>query len=421
MKLTEKRIKDVRLALALTFFTQGIAALSWIPRIPEFIENLGVTKDVWGTLIGVGGIGALVPLVFTNRLVAKFGTTPIIKFTAVTMVFLFMSLPYPTQWWLFLVLHFTLSVVISTFNIALNSQAVSFQQSINKVLLASFHGSWSIGAAASAAVTGIVATFTPLKVQLFIVPLICLGIFIFSFRLLLTQEEDTHGKDKPREKSVSWLKSPGYLWLIAVGLFAGMWPELVVMDWASVYSKEVLGLDASRAAWPYTVFVASMIVGRFSITRLTEKYSINRLSQYGATFGSVAMALAYFSSATLANSNRDLGLLLLCVFYSIAGIGIASMVPSFYSAAAHVKGMPTPAALSRMALFSSTVVIFARMLMGNLSQHFGLPLAMIFPVVMFVIAGVISGMVANRTTKLEKEQALAYPPTSPISQIDVPS
>ena len=127
MKIAESRVKAIRLALSLTFFTQGIAALSWIPRIPEFIENLGVTKDVWGAVIGIGGIGALVPLVFTNRLVARFGTTPIIRITSLTMCFIFMALPYPTQWWLFLVLHFTLSVVISTFNIALNSQAVVFK------------------------------------------------------------------------------------------------------------------------------------------------------------------------------------------------------------------------------------------------------------------------------------------------------
>jgi len=420
VKIAQNRVKTVQFALALTFFTQGVAALSWIPRIPEFIHNLGVTKEVWGVLIGVGGIGALVPLVFTNRLVHKYGTTPIIKFTAVGMCLLFLALPYPTQWWLFLTLHFTLSVIISTFNIALNSQAVNFQQSIGKVILASLHGSWSIGAACSAAVTGVVATFTPLKVQMLVIPLICLGLFFYAFTKLLKPSEDSHGKDKPREKTVPWLKSPKYLWLLAFGLFAGMWPELVVMDWASVYSKEILHLDASRAAGPYTLFVASMIVGRFSITKLTAKYSINRLSMFGAMFGSVAMALAYFLSSTLAELDQNLALLLFCVFFAISGLGISSMVPSFYSAAGHVKGLPTPAALSRMALFSSLTAIFARMAMGSMIERWSLPIAMIFPVVMFVIAGIISGVVANRNKKIENEQALAYPPTSPVAAIDVP-
>jgi len=419
VKLTKDRVKSVQLALMLIFFAQGVAALSWIPRIPEFIANLGVSKEVWGTMIGVGGIGAIIPLVFTNRLVLRFGTSPIIRSTSILMIFLFMALPYPTQWWLFLVLHFSLSVVISTFNIALNSQAVAFQKSINKVLLASFHGSWSIGAATAAMVTSLVAVFTPLKLQMLIIPLLCLGVFIWAGKNLLTEKEDSHFKEKPKEKAPSWRKSPGYLWLLAIGLFAGMWPELVVMDWSSVYSKEVLNLDASRAAWPYTVFVASMIVGRFSISKLTERFSINRISQIGGAFGSVAMALAILTSSQLAAVNPSLALFALCFFFVIAGLGISSMVPSFYSAAGHVDRLPTAAALSRMALFSSVVVIFARMFMGSLTERFGLPLAMIFPIVMFVFASFISGAVANRNKKLEREEAIAYPPTSPVASIDV--
>jgi hypothetical protein len=118
--------------------------------------------------------------------------------------------------------------------------------------------------------------------------------------------------------------------------------------------------------------------------------------------------------------DQNLALLLFCIFFAISGLGISSMVPSFYSAAGHVKGLPTPAALSRMALFSSLVAIFARMAMGSMIERWSLPIAMIFPVVMFVIAGVISGVVANRNKKIENEQALAYPPTSPVSAIDVP-
>lgn len=419
MKIEQDRIKSVQRALMIIFFAQGVAALSWMPRIPEFIANLGVSKEVWGTVIGIGGIGAIIPLVFTNRLVQRFGTSPIIRVTSIAMIALFMALPYPTQWWLFLVLHFSLSFILSVFNIALNSQAVVFQTSIKKVLLASFHGAWSIGAATSAAVTSLVAVFTPLKVQMLIIPLIVLVLFIWAGRQLLTEQEDSHFRQEPKDKAPAWRKSPAYLWLLAVGLFAGMWPELVVMDWSSVYSREVLGLDPSRAAWPYTVFVAAMIVGRFSITRLTVKYSINRLSQIGGLFGTAAMALAILTSSSLSETNQGLALFSLCFFFAIAGVGISSMVPSFYSAAGHISKMPTPAALSRMALFSSVVVIFARMLMGSLTERFGLPLAMIFPIVMFFAAALISAAVANRNKKLEQEQVIAYPPTSPVATIDV--
>jgi hypothetical protein len=143
-----------------------------------------------------------------------------------------------------------------------------------------------------------------------------------------------------------------------------------------------------------------MIVGRFSITRLTERYNVARLSQVGGIYGSIALALAVYTSATLADVNQNLALLLLCFFFAIAGLGISSMVPGFFSMAGNVEGLSTAQALSRLLLFNTIVVIFAKMIMGSLIDASSLPLAMIFPIVTFAIAGVISGIVANRFKKI---------------------
>jgi len=398
--ITDERAKTAQLALMVIFFTQGFATLSWMPRIPEFIDNLQVSKELWGAIIGFGGVGSLIPLLFTSRLVIRYGTTPIIKFSSFAMVAMLLALPYPTQWWLFLVFNFMLSFAISVFNIALNSQAVMFQKRVNKVLLGSFHGSWSIGAAASAGVSSIIAAFTPLELQMFLMSMLCLVLFVWAARhMVQPAESDAVDRDVPSER-ISWLKTPPFLWLLAVGGFMGMWPELVLMDWSSVYAKEVLNLDPSRAAWPYTIFVIAMIVGRFSITRLTEKYNVARLSQVGGIFGSIALALAIYLSATLADENQNLALFLLCVFFAIAGLGISSMVPGFFSMAGNVEGLSTAQALSRLLLFNTIVVIFAKMAMGSLIDASSLPLAMIFPIATFVIAGIISGIVANRFKKI---------------------
>jgi hypothetical protein len=96
------------------------------------------------------------------------------------------------------------------------------------------------------------------------------------------------------------------------------------------------------------------------------------------------------------------------------------MVPGFYSATGHIEGLSTAQALSRMALFNYTVIIFAKMFMGSLIDASSLPLAMIFPIVMFAIASVISGFVAKNHSTDKQSETLAYPPTSPITEIDVP-
>ena len=136
----------------------------------------------------------------------------------------------------------------------------------------------------------------------------------------------------------------------------------------------------------------------------------------GGIFGTIAYTLAFFLSSWL-SSDQNLSLLVICVFYAIAGYGISSMVPSFYSAAGHVKGLSTSAALSRMFLFNTLVAIVARMFMGGLIDRFNMPLALLFPIATFVIATVISGLVANRQNRID--QVLGYAPTSPITALDV--
>ena len=53
------------------------------------------------------------------------------------------------------------------------------------------------------------------------------------------------------------------------------------------------------------------------------------------------------------------------------------------------------------------------------AERFGLALAMIFPIVMFVLAGVISAVVANRNKKQEIKDAENYPATAPVVTMDV--
>ena len=417
--LSPERLKRARFALFAIFFTQGVAAITTLPRIPELIHQIHVNFAEWGAIMGFAGLGSLVPLVFTNHLVSRFGTSPIIRASAFSIVAVLISQAWITSPWLFFVVIFFQSFSFSTFNIALNAQGVMLQNQLGRVILGAFHGAWSIGAAISAALSGFLAGFMPLWLHLLIVPIVCLIVFQIAGSQLLKPSEDGHASESNRDRGVSWLKTPKYIWFLAIGLFAGMFPELVIMDWTAVFSRDVLKVDATRGAIPYTVFVSAMIVGRFASAPLTKRIHFSTMSAVGGFVGSIAMALGTFISASLAQTNQDAALWTQVFFYAIAGLGIASMVPSFYSAAGEVRGLSTAQALSRMSLANALFVILAKTLMGSLVEVNGLVMAMIFPLVLFVIAGAISTYVARHSKRIREQSMAAYPPTGPISEIDV--
>jgi len=234
---------------------------------------------------------------------------------------------------------------------------------------------------------------------------------------MLSPAEDGHHEEKQAAKKTNFFKSPPQLWILAVGFFAGVFPELMMMDWSAVFAKQVMLLNPTLGAVPYTAFAVAMIVGRLLISRATKKYHISELSQWGGIFGSIAMLLGVLLAPPLVSENQLLGLLVISLLWAIGGFGMAPMVPSFFSAAGHVPGLTTAQALSRISLVNSIVMIAAKIVMGGLAQGIGLELAFLFPIAMMFIAGVVSGSVAKQAKRKEAMEN-AFPPTGSLAVVN---
>lgn len=417
MTLSVQRSKSAQAALVAVFFIQGFVAITYIPRIPEIIEQINVSYSAWGLIVGLGGLGSLIPLLITNRLIGRFGTKPVIRISSILIVLTTMSLAWAPNGWTYFLFNALMMFSGSFFNIAVNAQSVMLQKKLNQVIIGKFHAAWSIGAASSAAVSGILAGFMSLQLHLFVVPLVGLIAFEVASRFMITPEEDGHHEEKQRSVKVSFLKSPPQLWLLSIGLFTGVFPELVMMDWSAVFSKQVMLLGPTLGAIPYTAFTVAMIVGRLLINRATRKYHISELSMWGGIFGSISMLMGVLLAPGLVTENQALGVFVISLFWAISGFGLAPMVPSFFSAAGHVPGLSTAQALSRMSLVNSLIVILAKVFMGGLAQGVGLELAFLFPIFMMFIAGVLAGQVA-KTAKRKEAMENAFPPTGPLSVVD---
>lgn len=407
----------MQLAVMSGFFTQAVAVITYIPRIPEFIAQLGVSFAEWGLIIGLAGAGSFIPLFITNRLVSRFGTKPLVIISFIGFCLMLMTLPTTTNPIIYFFLQATLNFMGSFYNISVNAQAVMLQKRIGKVIIGRFHASWSIGAAMSAMLSGILASFMPLWLHMILVPGVCLIVFLIFSRHLMTPAEDGHAEERERATKTPFFKSPNMVWLLSAGLFAGVFPELCMMDWSAVFSQKVLGLNATLGAFPYFCFTAAMIIGRLLIGRLTKRWHLSSLAKVGGVVASVVLAASIFVGPAVAGADQTLGLIVTAGMWSIVGLGIGPMVPSFFSAAGYIKGMPTAQALSRMSLVNQMTILVAKIGMGALTQKVGVALAFVFPVVALFAAGVLAGAVVKRSPRAE-EGLTSYPPTGPITTID---
>jgi predicted MFS family arabinose efflux permease len=417
VELTKERTKSAEFALVAAFFIQGFLAITYLPRIPEIIEQIDVSFATWGLIIGLAGLGSLIPLLITNRLVGRFGTRPIVRISSLMIVATTASLGFATNGWMYFAFHAAMMFSMSFFNIAVNAQSVMLQKKVKKVILGKFHAAWSIGAGISAAVSGILASFMSLQLHLVLVGLLAIVAFEVSIRSMLKPSEDGHHEERQAAERVPFFKSPNQLWLLAFGFFAGVFPELVMMDWSAVFAKQVMLLNPTLGAIPFTAFTVAMIAGRLLIGRVTKKYHISDLSKWGGIIGAVAMGLGVLVAPPLVPISPILGMIVLSLFWAVSGFGLAPMVPSFFGAAGNVKGLTTAQALSRMSLVNALAVIVAKIFMGALAQGIGLVLAFVFPVTMMFIAGILAGRVAKNSKRKEAVEN-AFPLTGPITVVD---
>lgn len=396
----------------------GHGALASVAWVPEYIDRLGVSFAAWGTIIGFGIFGSITPLLFASRLIMRFGARPVIRFANYGGMTMLISLGLTTEPAIWLFLNIGFNFFMSLLGVSVNSHAVMLQKHISKNIVGRMHAGWSIGAVGAAITGGLSTTFLPLEVFLVAVAVLTVIAFEFLLRWMLSPIEDGHVEEKAGSVKRKFYQMPSQLWLLALGLFAVVYPEVAVIDWAAVFARDVLNAEVALRSVPFAVFMVGMIVGRLSMGRLAEKMHPHHLASRGAALAAVSLGLVAIFAGLVASFNVGLGLLVTSLLWGLAGLGLAPAAPTFFSAAGHVKGVSTAWAISRLSLFNSMVSIGAKTLMGALVEGVGLSLAFFFPVILATIAAFLADNFAKRARISELDAAA--PPTGPISIIVPP-
>jgi fucose permease len=321
----------------------------------------------------------------------------------------------PALWFFF---NMAFNFFMSLLGVSVNSHGVLLQKKISKTIIGRLHAGWSVGAVMAAFSGGFATVFLSLEVYLLIVAISTLIIFEFSLRSLLSPEEDGHVEERAGVVKRRFYQMPSQLWLLAFGLFCGIYPEVAIIDWAAVFARDVLNAEVALRSVPFATFMVGMIAGRLSMTRLAERYHPHLIASRGSFMAAFVLALTAFFAPMLTEVSPTLGLVVASVLWGLAGLGLSSVSPAFYSAAGHVPGVSTAWAVSRLSLFNSMVAIGAKTLMGALTEGVGLSLAFFFPITLAIGSGIIAGMFASRARRSELDAAT--PPTGPISIVVSP-
>ncbi len=369
-----------RASISLLFFLCGINFASWATRIPDFKEKLHLTDSELGTILLGLPIGSLISLPLAGWLITKYESKWICLTAIVMYIFIMPILGYsPNSFGLFIAL-FLFGMAGDILNIAMNTQVVTLEKSINKTIMSSFHALFSLGLMLGAFCGGIILNY---KVSSFNHLLVIGGLNLLSIPFFLSNLLPDHFKknnESQEGKKKSFFDLGPHLFTLSFIAFCGMLCEGAMADWITLYFKESTFIKTFPTTIGFTSFALSMVIGRSMGDYVAKSFSIKNILTLNGILISIGLLI------TLMTTNEYI-MIIGCL---IAGIGISTIIPIIYSEAGRSKNISPSVAIASVSTIAYVGFLVGPVFIGYLSDYLGLNKALYLLVFLGIIASLLS-------------------------------
>jgi fucose permease len=351
-------------AVAVQFFVNGAAFASFVPRLPEIRDQLGLSLDQLGAILTAGAAIGLLASMWSPRVIESIGTR---KALIVFVLVLLVGLPlvgFSTTWWVLLIGYALMLTADGVVDIAMNLQGSWLSARRHAPVMNRLHGLWSLGtvagglSAAQAAASGV-----SLRVHLGVVAGLLAAALVFVGAGLLRSDEGGGAAGDDGGAGDRSLVGPRtrarWIMLIVLGASGGfaLTAELVSSDWAAFRLSEDFDASAGFASLGFVAFTVGMTAGRLGGDSVLMRIGGEQLLRAAIVVSGIGLAIASFAPNRYA----------VLAGYVVAGVGISTFFPKLYDDAAQFPGR-RGAALTWLRAGSGVMALLMPVLVGVLAE-----------------------------------------------------
>jgi len=375
------RLRSARLAVAGIFALNGLALANWISRIPDVKQQLGLSDQLLGLTLFFAAIGALLAQPTVGWLIGRVGSR---RMTTLMLLAFCLSIVLPGLAGDMLSLMGALFIVGACnggLDVAMNAQAALVEQRYARPIMSSFHGLWSIGGLAGAALGGLVATQgISVRTHLLSVAVVATVLGVIATRWLVVDDGERH------EAGPSFALPPRALLLLGFIAFGVLLCEGAIADWGAVYLREGLNSSPAIAATGYAIFSLLMAAGRLTGDGLALRFGPAGVVRGGGALVALGIGLAIGSAVPA----------IAIVGFGLIGAGLACSFPLILSAAARTPGMAASTGIAAMATAGYTGFLVGPPLIGTLAEAVTLRGALGLLGIVGILVAVLGGVVGRQ-------------------------
>ena len=360
----EIQLSAQRLSTRFSFFGLGFATAAWAPLIPFAQQRLHFNHADFGLLLLCGGLGAMLAMPATGKIVQRIGCRVPIGFALLLLAVLLPSLSLWTTPLMMAITLFLFGTAAGSLGVALNIQAVVVEKNSLKSLMSGFHGMASLGGLAGVlTITALLALSISSVISAFAVSLLLVIIVFLSVPYNIKAVENTSLEASSKVKNSIRQRLPQPLIiLIGIACFIIFMTEGAAMDWSGIYLTQQYGVNTAFAGLAYTFFAIAMTTGRFTGHYLIRYFGEKKLLTYSAICATLGLALVSIAPHWW----------LVLVGYTLVGTGCSNIVPIMFSRAGRQTVMPSAVALSCVSTLAYTGILVGPAFIGMIGELIGL-------------------------------------------------
>ena len=372
-----------RAGVSLVFLANGLGFANLVPRFPEIVEGLGLSKSDFGQAVAAASVGALVAGLAASWLISRLTSAKVASLGMLVVALALLGAGLARSWLVLAVCLLVVGGTDSIVDVAQNAHGLRVQRRWGASIVTSFHASWSLGAVLGAAMgQALAGAGVGLGTHMMLTAVVLLVLStgpLFAGWFLPGHDRADREPDEIKEFDNASAVRPAtssrrvgpvtILVLLVVGLLcaASMFPEDVAMNWSSLLLSEQ-GAGAGHVGLGLVALQGTMIVGRLVGDRIIDAVGQRAVIAWGGALVTLGMSIALLLSSV---PGTLLGM-------AISGAGCAVAVPVTYSAADDVEGLPPGLGLTIVSWLARLAGLLSPPVVGRLADDHGLWVALAY-------------------------------------------
>lgn len=369
-------------AVMVVFAMAGLVMAQTFARMPAVRDAVEASKGELGLALIGGGLGSLLAMPFTGRLVDRFGSRAVVSVTVVLACAGWSSLAFVTNPLMLGLALVATGAPVGIWDVAMNLQASQVERLRERSLMPFFHAAFSGGTVIGAGLGALAAFAGVGLIQLPVLGALALATGLVAVRHFIPEEsgeaadqaadEESTGAGAAEPAARRGVSSVEIL--IGVVCLGGALAEGSANDWLAILLVDVQGATEAIGALALAAFNVAMTIGRLLGAPAINAFGRERVAQAGGVLAIIGILLA----------SQVPSLTVSLIGGLIWGLGVSTIFPAAISAAGEVQGRGNRA-ITVVSTIAYGAFLFGAPMIGLLAEAFGLSQAL-FVVIAFLVA-----------------------------------